>query len=74
MIYLWVVTTHMLKTIEKEKTADGAKKKLGEIARENVATGNDKKNFMGSFLKNDSVTEQTNMQAYLKQLKEVLAK
>ena len=61
MIYLWVVTTHMIKIIEKETTEEGAKKKLGEVAREAVTTGNDKKNFMGSFLKLDNLTETTNM-------------
>jgi actin related protein 2/3 complex subunit 3 len=63
----------MIRAIEKETTEEGAKKKLGEVSREEVATGNDKRNFMGSFLKAGSVTETTKMQIYLKGLKEILA-
>jgi len=73
LVYLWIVTTHCLKTVEREKTEDGAKKKLMEIAREAVPKPGDKNFFMGSLVRDSgSLTDAQNYQVYLKALKEQL--
>ncbi|CAD8060262.1 unnamed protein product [Paramecium sonneborni] len=74
LIYLWVVAAHMIKTIENDQDQQAAAKKLDEIAREAITTrSGDKKNFLGGLLK-EIPGETDKIQAYLKGLKDILAK
>jgi hypothetical protein len=50
-----------LRAVEKEKTEEGAKKKLMEIARESVPKPGDKNFFMGSLVRDGgNLTEASN--------------
>jgi hypothetical protein len=66
--------SYYLRTIEKETTEEGARKKLTEIAREKVAVQGDRTFFLGNFQKDPKDnTEATTFQAYMKTLKELVS-
>lgn len=70
MIYLWVVTSHCIKTVEKEETESGARTKLMVIAREAVPRVGDRNYFMGGLIKD--ATDADALSNYFKTLKEIL--